>query len=129
MSNEPNGFAKYLVIFVDILGSQNRVDFQETYKINKIFHEELERNKQNDMMHTVYFRKYIHFLIVLIFSMALKTEYLMNVKMRANYLKWHCVIVSQYFYDSLKKEFFLEVEYLMVMLMLTLRKVCFLEMR
>ena len=51
MSNEPNGFAKYLVIFVDILGSQNRVDFQETYKINKIFHEELERNKQNDMMH------------------------------------------------------------------------------
>ena len=57
MSNEPNGFAKYLVIFVDILGSQNRVDFQETYKINKIFHEELERNKQNDMIHTVYFRK------------------------------------------------------------------------
>ena len=53
----------------------------------------------------------------------------MNVKMRANYLKWHCVIVSQYFYDSLKKEFFLEVEYLMVMLMLTLQKVCFLEMR
>ena len=57
MSNEPNVLAKYLVIFVDILGSQNRVDFQETYKINKIFHEELERNKQNDMMHTVYFRK------------------------------------------------------------------------
>ncbi len=43
-----------LVIFVDILGSQNKY-FQETYKINKIFHEELERNKQNDMMHTVYF--------------------------------------------------------------------------
>lgn len=57
MSNEPNGFTKYLVIFVDIFGSQNRVDFQETYKINKIFHEEFERNKQNDMMHTVYFRK------------------------------------------------------------------------
>ena len=60
MSNEPNGFAKYLVIFVDILGSQNRVDFQETYKINKIFHEELERNKQNDMIHTVYFLSLIH---------------------------------------------------------------------
>ena len=30
---------------------------------------------------------------------------------------------------KLKKEFFLEVEYLMVMLMLTLQKVCFLEMR
>ena len=37
MSNEPNGFAKYLVIFVDILGSQNRVDFQETYKITVSF--------------------------------------------------------------------------------------------
>ena len=45
MSNEPNIFAKYLVIFVDVLGSQNRVDFQETYKINKIFHEELERKR------------------------------------------------------------------------------------
>lgn len=57
MGNESNSFSKYLVIFVDILGSQNRDDFQETYKINKIFHEELERNKQNDMMHTAYFRK------------------------------------------------------------------------
>lgn len=45
MSNEPNIFAKYLVIFVDVLGNQNRVDFQETYKINKIFHEELERKR------------------------------------------------------------------------------------
>ena len=124
MSNEPNGFTKYLVIFVDILGSQNRVDFQETYKINKIFHEELERNKQNDMMHTVYFRKIYTFSDCAYIFYGFK-----DVKMRANYLKWHCVIVSQYFYDSLKKEFFLEVEYLMVMLMLTLRKVCFLEMR
>lgn len=57
MSKEPNSFSKYLVIFVDILGSQNRTDFQETYKINKIFHEELEKNGQNDMSHTVYFRK------------------------------------------------------------------------
>ena len=57
MGNEPNSFSKYLVIFVDILGSQNRDDFQENYKINKIFHEELEKNKQNDMSHTVYFRK------------------------------------------------------------------------
>ena len=38
MSNEPNGFAKYLVIFVDIIGRKNRVDIQETYKINKIYH-------------------------------------------------------------------------------------------
>lgn len=36
MSTEPNSFSKYLVIFVDILGSQNRTDFQEMYQINKI---------------------------------------------------------------------------------------------
>lgn len=57
MSSEPNSFSKYLVIFVDILGSQNRTDFQETYQINKIFHEEFEKNRNNDMPHTVYFRK------------------------------------------------------------------------
>lgn len=57
MISEPNSFSKYLVIFVDILGSQNRTNFQETYQINKIFHEELEKNGQNDMPHTVYFRK------------------------------------------------------------------------
>lgn len=129
MSNEPNGFTKYLVIFVDILGSQNRVDFQETYKINKIFHEELERNKQNDMMHTVYFRKIYTFSDCAYIFYGFKDGISDERKDEANYLKWHCVIVSQYFYDSLKKEFFLEVEYLMVMLMLTLRKVCFLEMR
>lgn len=57
MSNEPSSFSKYLVIFVDILGSQNRTDFQEMYKINKIFHEEFEKNQENDMSHTAYFRK------------------------------------------------------------------------
>lgn len=57
MSNEPNSFSKYLVIFVDILGSKKRTNFQETYKINKIFHKELEKNRQYDMPHTVYFRK------------------------------------------------------------------------
>lgn len=57
MSSEPSGFSKYLVIFVDILGSQNKVDFQETYQINKIFHEELQENQKYDMPHTVYFRK------------------------------------------------------------------------
>ena len=57
MNKEPGGFSEYLVIFVDILGSQNRIDFQETYQINKIFHEEFERNSKNDMEHTAYFRK------------------------------------------------------------------------
>lgn len=61
MNKDSNGYSKYLVIFVDILGSQNRTDFQETYKINKIFHEELEKNEKNDMEHTVYFRKIYSF--------------------------------------------------------------------
>lgn len=39
MSTEPNSFSKYLVIFVNILGSQNRTDFQEMYQINKIFYD------------------------------------------------------------------------------------------
>lgn len=57
MCSEPKGFSKYLVIFVDILGSQNRTDFQEMYHINKIFHEEFEKNQESDMSHTVYCRK------------------------------------------------------------------------
>jgi hypothetical protein len=61
MNNGIEGFSKYLVIFIDILGSQNRNDFQETYKINRIFHEELDKNKLNDLEHTVYFRKIYSF--------------------------------------------------------------------
>lgn len=57
MSDEQNKYSDYLVIFVDIFGSQNRTDFCELYQINKIFHEELERNQQNDLSHVVYHRK------------------------------------------------------------------------
>ena len=67
MSTEPNSFSKYLVIFVDILGSQNRTDFQEMYQINKIFYDEFEKNQKNDRSHTAYedihiFRLCIYFL-------------------------------------------------------------------
>lgn len=57
MDGEPKSFSDYLVIFIDILGSQNRTEFQEMYQINKIFHEEFEKNQGNDMEHTVYRRK------------------------------------------------------------------------
>lgn len=57
MNNIPSEYSKYLVIFVDILGSKNRVGFQENYKISKIFHEEFEKNRKNDIDHTVYFRR------------------------------------------------------------------------
>lgn len=61
MSTEPNSFSKYLVIFVDILGSQNRTDFQEMYQINKIFYDEFEKNQKNDRSHTAYERKIFTF--------------------------------------------------------------------
>lgn len=31
MDNEDKKFSQYLVIFVDILGSQNKTDFEEMY--------------------------------------------------------------------------------------------------
>ena len=36
MENDKS-YSKYLVIFIDILGSQNRDDFEKAYKINSIF--------------------------------------------------------------------------------------------
>lgn len=50
------GYKKVLVIFIDILGSQNRQNFDELYKINSKFHDELESNQSMDMKHTVYER-------------------------------------------------------------------------
>ena len=58
---EFKSYSKYLVIFVDILGSKNRNNFEEAYKINKIFHEEFARNKENDKESNKYFRKIYSF--------------------------------------------------------------------
>lgn len=52
-------YHKALVIFIDILGSQNRVDFDALYKVNSIFHNQLENNKQQDKSHTAY-ERHIH---------------------------------------------------------------------
>ena len=80
MSTEPNSFSKYLVIFVDILGSQNRTDFQEMYQINKIFYDEFEKNQRttDHIQHTK--GRYSHFPIVHIFFTTSKTAFQMNVK-------------------------------------------------
>ncbi len=61
MCNMSNGFSKYLVIFVDILGSKNRTGFQEMYQINNLFHEELEKNQQRDKPYVVYQRRIYSF--------------------------------------------------------------------
>lgn len=49
-------YHKALVIFIDILGSQNREDFDILYHVNSIFHNQLEKNQQQDQSHTVYER-------------------------------------------------------------------------
>lgn len=36
-------YHKALVIFIDILGSQNREDFDILYHVNSIFHNQLEK--------------------------------------------------------------------------------------
>ena len=58
MINLNDGFSKYLVIFVDLLGTKNKDenDFQETYRVNKIFYDEMKSNQYNDMDHTAYER-------------------------------------------------------------------------
>lgn len=54
--NEKKGFTKALVIFIDILGSQSRNDFQELYEINELFHNELLENVKQDREYIAYQR-------------------------------------------------------------------------
>lgn len=49
-------FNKALVIFIDILGSKSRKEFNELYKINRVFHSVLRGNKKNDRDYTSYQR-------------------------------------------------------------------------
>ncbi len=60
MSNN-KAYTKYLVIFVDILGSQNKSDFQESYLINTVFHKEFQSQLKKDLPHTAYQRKVFTF--------------------------------------------------------------------
>lgn len=46
------GYKNALVFFIDILGSQDRTDFNKLLDINETFHGELERNQRNDNNHT-----------------------------------------------------------------------------
>ena len=56
MKESERKYHKALVLFLDILGSQNRSEFNVLYNINKIFHDALLENKKNDKSHTVYKR-------------------------------------------------------------------------
>lgn len=57
MNNEKPHYRDSLVIFIDLLGTQNRNDFDELYKINNIFHEQFEANQANDTAYKAYSRK------------------------------------------------------------------------
>lgn len=46
-------YHKALVFFIDILGSQNRSNFEELLEINTIFHNELEKNQKMDKDYNV----------------------------------------------------------------------------
>lgn len=56
MSGKEKSFDKAFVIFVDILGSQSRNDFNELFKINELFHSELLGNKSQDREYAAYQR-------------------------------------------------------------------------
>ncbi|WP_335997710.1 hypothetical protein [Fusobacterium polymorphum] len=49
-------YKKCIVIFLDILGTQNRESFEELYKINNIFHSKLEDNLKNNERSVIYKR-------------------------------------------------------------------------
>lgn len=54
--SEHKGYKKALVIFIDILGSQSRNNFDELLEINELFHNELLSNKQLDREYIAYQR-------------------------------------------------------------------------
>ncbi len=49
-------YKECIIFFIDILGSKNRDDFSESYRINEKFHLHLENNSKRDQNHTVYKR-------------------------------------------------------------------------
>lgn len=50
-------YKKYLVLFIDVLGSKGREDFEELYKINTTFHNSLEEYKEEDKSSNIYSRE------------------------------------------------------------------------
>ena len=54
-----NGFNKTIIIFIDILGSQDRKDFDDWYRIMQLFNESVKEEKELDSSHpwTVYKRE------------------------------------------------------------------------
>ena len=56
LHSKKKGYTKALVIFIDILGSQSRDDFDELYEINELFHSELLNNVKQDRYYIAYQR-------------------------------------------------------------------------
>lgn len=58
-TDNTHGFRKAVTIFIDILGSQDRENFDEWYKIMRIFADTITREKSYDAAHphTIYKRE------------------------------------------------------------------------
>ena len=58
-----NKYQKLLSCFIDILGTKSRTDFEDKYKIHKIFHSEVKQNeeRQKNAPHVIYDRKLVSF--------------------------------------------------------------------
>ena len=55
------GFHKAVVIFIDILGTKDRVEFNEWFQITDIFYNSVECEKQLDSTHPhVIYKREIH---------------------------------------------------------------------
>ena len=97
MTNKQRNYSKYLIIFVDVLGSQNKTDFQESYLINTVFHEEFQSQLKNDMPHTAYQRKVFTFSDCAYIFYQFKEDIEEERKDIGALFKVACVIVNLYF--------------------------------
>ena len=53
-------FSKFVVIFIDVLGSKNRLKFDEQYRVNNIFHDEFDKHGES-LSHVIYRRRIYSF--------------------------------------------------------------------
>lgn len=56
-ANDSRDFSKYIVIFVDVLGSKGRNGFDEQYRVSSIFHDTFEDNKNAAPSYVIHQRK------------------------------------------------------------------------
>lgn len=56
-----HAYRKMVVIFVDLLGTKNNVEFNDKFFIHRLFHEEVRMNEKRNQNHVIYDRKVYSF--------------------------------------------------------------------